>query len=141
MPAHPDKVGRWTVTKVLPHKARRPNRTDTRARYAVRCVCGVESIAWYEDLTSGRTNGCRSLKCRLRHEVYEDLLRRQQRRGAMDPKARAMYAALELDIRAWFVDAMKDDLEVRRSRTRGDRAIQVMTEAEEAALDERDAKA
>lgn len=57
---------RWTILARASRARRRPSQPDLRDRVRVRCVCGVERIAWLEDVTSNRSTGCSSRTCRAR---------------------------------------------------------------------------
>ena len=57
------KIGRWTVVKLLPRK---PGDQNDRNRYLCRCECGTEKDVRAADLAHGTSTMCRSCAQRER---------------------------------------------------------------------------
>lgn len=107
--------GRWTVQRRAQPMKRRVSDNGARQRVVARCVCGAERVTWLEDLFQGRSNGCRSMRCRIRHAAVSELDPVIDRSMGGDARLRQLGARLKSSLRHWQVDAReRDDAEERR---------------------------
>lgn len=61
---------RWAFLRAAAPGTRRGK---SRARALVRCSCGLEQVAWVEDIRSDRSHGCRSKACQARWNAVQEL--------------------------------------------------------------------
>lgn len=64
---------RWTVIRESSPAKRRPSDDGLRRRVLVECVCKWRAVLWLQDIQQGLSTGCRSSRCRARHEAAVEL--------------------------------------------------------------------